>query len=98
MVLHSNHANEWQDAALQNSMRDLKRAGVTLLNQAVLLRGVNDSADAQVALSEALFAAGVLPYYLNLLDPVAGSAHFEVSDADAQQIYRQMAAALPGMS
>ena len=96
MVLHSNHANEWQDATLRDAMRTLKRAGVTLLNQAVLLRGVNDSANAQIALSEALFAAGVLPYYLNLLDPVAGSAHFEVSDADAQHIYRQMAAALPG--
>ena len=96
MVLHSNHANEWQDETLQNSMRALKHAGVTLLNQAVLLRGVNDSADAQVALSEAMFAAGVLPYYLNLLDPVAGSAHFEVPDAVAQQIYRQMTAALPG--
>lgn len=96
MVLHSNHANEWNDATLLDSMRELKRAGVTLLNQAVLLRGVNDACDAQVALSESLFAAGVLPYYLNLLDPVAGSAHFEVSDAKAQHIYRQMAAALPG--
>ena len=96
MVLHSNHANEWRDATLENSMRALKLAGVTLLNQAVLLRGVNDSSAAQVALSEAMFAAGVLPYYLNLLDPVAGSAHFEVPDALAQQIYRQMAAALPG--
>ncbi len=96
MVLHSNHANEWRDDALQNSMCALKLAGVTLLNQAVLLRGVNDCADAQVALSEALFAAGVLPYYLNLLDPVAGSAHFAVPDATAQQIYQQMAAALPG--
>jgi len=96
MVLHSNHANEWQDATLQNSMRALKHAGVTLLNQAVLLRGVNDSADAQIALSEALFAAGVLPYYLNLLDPVAGSAHFAIPDATAHEIYQQMAAALPG--
>ena len=96
MVLHSNHANEWQDATLQKSMQALKRAGVTLLNQAVLLRGVNDSASTQVALSESLFAAGVLPYYLNLLDPVAGSAHFEVSDSDARQIYQQMTAALPG--
>ena len=96
IVLHSNHANEWLDETLLNSMRALKRAGVTLLNQAVLLRGVNDSAKVQVALSEALFAAGVLPYYLNLLDPVAGSAHFEVSEMQAQQIYRQMAAALPG--
>lgn len=96
MVVHSNHANEWQDATLQGAMRSLKAAGITLLNQAVLLAGVNDSAPAQVALSEALFAAGVLPYYLNLLDPVAGSAHFAVPDSRARQIYQQMAAALPG--
>jgi L-lysine 2,3-aminomutase len=96
MVLHSNHANEWADRELQSAMRALKKAGVTLLNQAVLLRGVNDTSASQIALSEALFAAGVLPYYLNLLDPVSGSAHFAVSDTDAHRIYQDMAAALPG--
>ncbi len=96
MVVHSNHANEWADSELCSAMRALKRAGVTLLNQAVLLRGVNDSSACQIALSEALFAAGVLPYYLNLLDPVSGSAHFAVSDVDAHRIYHEMAAALPG--
>jgi L-lysine 2,3-aminomutase len=96
MVLHSNHAQEWQDAPLIAAMQTLKQAGVTLLNQAVLLRGINDSAAAQVALSEALFDAGVMPYYLNLLDPVSGSAHFFVSDTHAQAIYAEMAAQLPG--
>jgi L-lysine 2,3-aminomutase len=96
MVLHSNHAQEWQDATLIAAMQSLKQAGVTLLNQAVLLRDINDSAAAQIALSEALFDAGVLPYYLNLLDPVTGSAHFFVSDARAQALYTAMAAQLPG--
>ena len=69
---------------------------MSLLNQAVLLRGINDELGAQVALSEALFDAGVTPYYLNLLDPVAGSAHFWVDESDALQLYQRMAAELPG--
>lgn len=96
MVLHSNHANEWADAGLRNAMQQLRAAGVTLLNQAVLLRGINDRLSAQVELSEALFDVGILPYYLNLLDPVAGSAHFYVEQAQALQLYQQMSAELPG--
>jgi L-lysine 2,3-aminomutase len=96
LVVHSNHAAEWQCDELRAAMAALRRANVTLLNQAVLLAGVNDTLSAQVALSEALFAAGVMPYYLNLLDPVVGSSHFEVADADANALYAQMSAALPG--
>lgn len=96
MVLHSNHANEWADSSLRERLLQLRAAGVTLLNQAVLLRGINDNLPAQSALSEALFDAGVLPYYLNLLDPVAGSAHFHVEDAAALKLYQQMSAELPG--
>lgn len=96
MVLHSNHANEWADINLRKALHELRAAGVTLLNQAVLLRGINDQLSAQVALSEALFDAGVLPYYLNLLDPVAGSAHFYVEQTQALQLYQQMSAELPG--
>jgi L-lysine 2,3-aminomutase len=96
MVLHSNHAQEWQDAELRRATRILKAAGVTLLNQAVLLAGVNDSAQIQIDLSEALFAANVMPYYLNLLDRVQGSAHFEVTDVKAGEIYTRMQEALPG--
>jgi L-lysine 2,3-aminomutase len=96
MVLHSNHANEWNDPELQSACQQLRAAGVHLLNQAVLLAGVNADVQAQVALSEALFSAGVLPYYLNQLDQVTGSAHFAVSDADARQLHQQMAARLPG--
>jgi L-lysine 2,3-aminomutase len=96
MVLHSNHAQEWQSDALKASAQLLRDCGVTLLNQAVLLKRVNDSLAEQVALSEALFANGVLPYYLNQLDRVRGSAHFQVSDAQAQRLYSDMRAALPG--
>lgn len=96
VVFHSNHANEWADCDLRARLISLRAAGVTLLNQAVLLRGINDNLDAQTALSEALFDSGVLPYYLNLLDPVAGSAHFHVDDEAALALYQQMSAALPG--
>jgi L-lysine 2,3-aminomutase len=96
MVLHSNHANEWRDADLNAAMAALKSARVSLLNQAVLLAGVNDTPQAQIDLSEALFAAGVMPYYLNLLDRVQGSAHFEVTEVKALELYTQIRAALPG--
>lgn len=95
LVLHINHAQEFDlhvDAALQR----LRATGVTLLNQAVLLRGVNDSLDALVSLSERCFASGVLPYYLHQLDRVQGAAHFEVSDDDARRLHRGMADRLSG--
>lgn len=82
LVTHINHANEI-DKELSQAMDLLKHAGVTLLNQSVLLKGVNDDADALQKLSEALFAAGILPYYLHLLDKVQGAAHFYVSDDKA---------------
>ena len=81
--MHVNHANEL-DAAVKAALARLKDAGVQLLNQSVLLRGVNDSGDALAALSEALFACGVLPYYLHLLDKVQGAAHFDVPETIAQ--------------
>ena len=96
MVLHSNHAQEWQSTELQASTQMLRQRGVTLLNQAVLLKRVNDALPAQIALSEALFANGVLPYYLNQLDRVRGSAHFQVSDAEALKLHEAMRSALPG--
>ncbi len=95
MVLHCNHANEL-DQHLQGACSRLRDSGVSLLNQAVLLRGINDSAAAQIELSERLFAAGVLPYYLHQLDPVTGASHFQVSDDRAQRIYQQMRDQLPG--
>lgn len=95
VVVHANHANEIDDAVVAAAQR-LHAAGVTVLNQAVLLAGVNDSADALVALSERLFAGGILPYYLHQLDPVAGAAHFAVSDDDAHRLWHQMHGRLPG--
>ncbi|QTF91730.1 EF-P beta-lysylation protein EpmB [Halomonas sp. BM-2019] len=95
IVLHINHANEIDDAVIAACER-LKAAGATLLNQSVLLRGVNDSADALAALSERLFAAGVLPYYLHVLDPVAGAAHFDVPDEAARELVAGLRERLPG--
>ena len=71
-------------------------AGVTLLNQSVLLKGVNDSADALVALHEGLFAAGVLPYYLHLLDRVKGAGHFLVEDDEARALMAKVIKRQPG--
>src|SRR5690606_10214668 len=82
LVIHSNHAREL-DAAVARRLQAARAAGLTLLNQSVLLRGVNDDAATLAALSERLFECGVLPYYLHLLDRVTGSAHFEVPEAEA---------------
>ena len=95
VVVHANHANEF-DAGVDAAMAALRGAGATLLNQAVLLRGVNDSVDALAALSGRAFSAGVLPYYLHQLDRVAGTAHFEVTDARARALHAALAARLSG--
>ena len=95
VVVHANHANEI-DAAVRAALAALAGAGAVLLNQSVLLRGVNDSADALARLSTTLFAAGVLPYYLHLLDRVHGAAHFEVDEIRAQTLLAQVSARLPG--
>ena len=95
MVMHINHPNEL-DRRVRESMRQLKEAGVTLLNQSVILRGVNDHPDTLVALSERLFQCHVLPYYLHAFDPVAGAHHFAVSDDRARAIVRESMARLPG--
>ncbi|HEV8629662.1 MAG TPA: EF-P beta-lysylation protein EpmB [Thermoanaerobaculia bacterium] len=95
LVLHANHAREL-DGAVAAAVGRLRAAGVTVLNQAVLLAGVNDSLAALCDLSRALLDAGVLPYYLHLLDRVAGAAHFEVADERAQALLRGMMEELPG--
>ena len=95
LVVHANHANEF-DGTVDAALGRLRAAGVHLLNQAVLLRGVNDSVDALGALSERGFAAGVLPYSLHQLDRVAGVAHFEVDDAHARALHAGLAARLSG--
>jgi EF-P beta-lysylation protein EpmB len=95
VVVHANHANEFDDT-VDAAMAALRGAGASLLNQAVLLAGVNDSVDALADLCERGFEAGVLPYYLHQLDRVAGTAHFEVDDARARALHAGLVARLPG--
>lgn len=95
LVIHANHAQELDDAVMR-ALAPLRHAGITLLNQAVLLAGINDDADALVALSERLFAMGVLPYYVHLLDHVAGATHFDAGDAPVQALREALLARLPG--
>ena len=95
VVIHANHANEF-DASVDSALAGLRDAGARLLNQAVLLRGVNDSVEALAELGERSFAAGVLPYYLHQLDRVAGTAHFEVPDQQAKALHAALAARTSG--
>ncbi|HEJ6986559.1 TPA: EF-P beta-lysylation protein EpmB [Klebsiella oxytoca] len=95
LVNHINHANEI-DTAFRRAMKSLRMAGVTLLNQSVLLRGVNDNARTLADLSNALFDAGVMPYYLHVLDRVQGAAHFMVSDEEARAIMRELLTLVSG--
>jgi EF-P beta-lysylation protein EpmB len=94
-VIHANHAQEI-DAGVVAALGALRGVSAALLNQSVLLRGVNDSVDALTALSNRLFSAGVLPYYLHQLDRVAGAAHFLVPDHEAIALHAALAAKLPG--
>jgi EF-P beta-lysylation protein EpmB len=96
VVLHINHPQELNDDGLINSIQTMKSAGITLLNQAVLLRGVNDSSAVLCQLSEALFEAGILPYYLHVLDKVTGSAHFDTDETLAKSLHAELTAYLPG--
>lgn len=95
VVFHINHGQEIDDK-VRRIAADLRHVGVTLLNQAVLLRGVNDSVEALVHMSRRLFEVGIMPYYLHLLDRVRGAAHFEVDTPRAQMLYGNMLASLPG--
>jgi EF-P beta-lysylation protein EpmB len=95
MVIHANHANEI-DTSVTTALSLLKRAGVTLFNQSVLLRGVNDTARILAELSERLFEVNVIPYYLHLLDKVQGASHFDIPPAQAQQLMQELRNCLPG--
>lgn len=95
MVLHINHAQEINDE-LSDKLNKLDKNNCTLLNQSVLLRNINDHASSLIELSEALFNAGVLPYYLHLLDKVDGAAHFDVSEEKARALMREVSHQLPG--
>ncbi|MGD9635387.1 MAG: EF-P beta-lysylation protein EpmB [Pirellulales bacterium] len=95
VVVHANHANEI-NAHVAAALAQLSDAGVPLLNQAVLLRGVNDTAAAQAALCEKLVDHRVLPYYLHQLDRVAGAAHFDVPIETGRRIVAELRDQLPG--
>lgn len=95
IVAHANHAQEL-DGPVRAALGMLKAAGAELLNQSVLLRGVNDSVEALADLSEALLDAGALPYYLHMLDRVQGAAHFEVEETTARRLMQELQARLPG--
>ena len=95
MVLHINHANE-VDASVKCAVGRLRAVCRAVLNQAVILRGVNDSAKSLITLSERLFETGIDPYYLNVLDRVAGAHHFDVTDEEVATLYEALLDALPG--
>ena len=95
LVLHINHPNEI-DETLGAYLRGFRQNGITLLNQTVLLKGVNDKAEVLRDLSESLFAVGLLPYYLHCLDPMRGTHHFDLPQSLALELHRQMAKYLPG--
>jgi len=95
IIVHCNHANELSDRVV-TACASLKNAGIALFNQSVLLKGVNDNAEVLCELNEQLFSHGITPYYLHLLDKATGTGHFEVSEAEALALIRQVQAALPG--
>lgn len=95
IVWHINHGNEIDDEVAAAAAA-LRRTGATLLNQAVLLRGINDRVDALAELSEKTYSCGILPYYLHLLDRVQGAAHFEVEETSARALEQSLRARLPG--
>ena len=95
MVLHSNHPNELS-TKVAHACNKLAGNGVRLLNQSVLLKGINNDAQVLRNLSERLFALGVLPYYLHQLDKALGTAHFEVSDSEALTLFESLKHTLPG--
>ena len=95
MVLHANHPKELSPA-LAAACEKMRSAGITLLNQSVLLKGVNDDAETLIRLSEGLFEIGVMPYYLHLLDRVSGAGHFEVEPHRIEPLKQQLLHQLPG--
>ena len=95
VVVHSNHASELDDFTC-SKLSQLSLQHITLLNQAVLLKGVNDSAKTLTELSYRLFEARVMPYYLHVLDKVKGAQHFDLRSSEIDQIYSDVLASLPG--
>jgi EF-P beta-lysylation protein EpmB len=95
LVVHTNHGNEL-DKNVATAIQRLCDINIPIFNQSVLLKGINDSADILSELSVRLFDIGIIPYYLHMLDPVAGTAHFKVDEASARSIMVQLHKTLPG--
>ncbi|WP_109440877.1 EF-P beta-lysylation protein EpmB [Acinetobacter haemolyticus] len=95
VVVHSNHAAELDDFTCSKLLQ-LSLHHITVLNQAVLLKGVNDSAKTLTELSSRLFDARVMPYYLHVLDKVKGAQHFDLRSSEIDHIYSDVLASLPG--
>jgi L-lysine 2,3-aminomutase len=95
MVIHANHANELADDVAQ-VLQTLSDINVQLLNQSVLLKGINDTVKDLAQLSERLIEVGVLPYYLHLLDPVAGASHYDVCEAIGIELIEQLRSRVSG--
>lgn len=95
MVLHINHPNEI-DLRLKIAITRLQQGNIVVLNQSVLLKSINDDAKVLIDLSQKLFDAGVLPYYLHLMDQVQNAAHFEVNEVRAKSIHQEITQRLPG--
>lgn len=95
MVVHSNHAAELDDFTC-NQLHKLSLRNVTVFNQAVLLKGINDSAQTLIELSQRLFDARVMPYYLHVLDKVKGAQHFDLESSKVDSLYKEVLAGLPG--
>jgi L-lysine 2,3-aminomutase len=95
VVVHANHPNE-MTPDVKASLLALRHAGISVLNQSVLLKGVNDDAQTLISLSEVLFKAGVLPYYLHVLDKVPGAAHFDLPRSRARELHTALRHHLPG--
>ncbi len=95
-TLHVNHPAELDAEDVRQALARLRETGATLLQQAVLLRGVNDDADTLATLYETLVGQGVLPYYLHQLDQVAGAAHFEVPEEAGRRLMAELRRRLPG--
>lgn len=95
MVTHVNHGNEI-DLSVVSALQKLRQIPITLLNQSVLLQGVNDSIEALTHLSQQLNSSGIIPYYLHLMDKVKGAGHFDVSEATGRELIQQLRVQLPG--
>ena len=97
VVIHANHANEF-DNDVAKALSRLQSTGAILLNQTVLLKGINDDSQTLIELSKRLLSTGVMPYYLHQLDQVMGAAHFEVPEETGKRLIAEMRAALPGFA